>query len=148
MPAFSDSQVLLYTPQQLFDLVKDVARYPEFLPWCRAARVMEVTENNFLGELIINYKGFSESYTSKVDLTPYSAIEVTMVKGPFEHLTNSWRFTTEAGGTRVDFAVDFKFRSRLLEAMMGGFFSKASEKMVGAFRERAEELYGKVDKQG
>lgn len=142
MPSHSDSQILPYTPQQLFDLVADVARYPEFLPWCRAARVMEPTPRTFLGELVIHYKGFTESYTSRVLLTPHSAIEVVMVKGPFEYLTNHWRFTEVKEGTQVDFVLDFKFRSKLLEAMMGGFFSKATEKMIEAFKDRAASLYG------
>jgi len=143
MPRHTETQILPYTPQQLFELVADVARYPEFLPWCSAARVMPQTENEFLGELVIRYKGMSESYTSRVMLTPHSAIDVVMVKGPFEHLTNTWRFSPENGGTRIDFSLDFQFRSRLLERLMGGFFTKATAKMVGAFKERAEALYGK-----
>lgn len=142
MPSHHDSQFLPYTPQQLFELVADVARYPEFLPWCRAARILEKGDNAFLAELIIHYKGFSESYTSRVTLTPHSAIDVVMVKGPFEYLTNNWRFTAENGGSRVDFSVDFKFKSRMLEMMMGGFFSKATEKMMEAFIQRAVALYG------
>lgn len=143
MPAHSESQILPYTPEQLFALVADVARYPEFLPWCRAARVMDPQENEFLGELMISYKGFSESYTSRVTLTPHSAIDVVMVKGPFEYLTNNWRFMPVEGGTKVDFKLDFKFRSRLLEGVLGAFFTKATDHMIEAFQERAEALYGK-----
>ncbi len=142
MPSHTETQILPYTPEQLFALVADVARYPEFLPWCKAARVSERTDTTFLGELVIHYKGLHESYVSQVTLTPHSAIDVVMVKGPFEYLTNRWHFTPENGGTRVEFALDFKFRSRLLEHMMGGFFTKATEKMIDAFRERAEALYG------
>jgi len=143
MPVHTESQTLPYNPEQLFDLVADVGRYAEFLPWCRAARVLERKENEFLGELVICYKHMCESYTSRVTLTPHSAIDVVMVKGPFEHLTNTWRFTPVSGGTRIDFMLDFKFRSRLLEKLMGGFFAKATAKMVGAFQTRAEALYGK-----
>ena len=141
MPTHTDSQLLSYTPQQLFDLVADVARYPEFLPWCKAARVLERKEDGFLGELVIHYKGLGESYTSQVTLTPHTAIDVVMVRGPFEYLTNYWRFTPEGKGTRVDFDLDFKFRSKMLEMMMGGFFLKASEKMMEAFKSRAAVLY-------
>ncbi|MDX2073763.1 MAG: type II toxin-antitoxin system RatA family toxin [Alphaproteobacteria bacterium] len=143
MSSHHETQILPYTPQQLFELVADVACYPEFLPWCSAARVTERTGDRFLGELVIHYKGMSESYTSRVTLTPYTAIDVAMVKGPFEYLTNNWRFTAEGGGTRIDFALDFKFRSKLLEKLMGGFFTRATEKMMGAFKERAETLYGR-----
>ena len=142
MPAHNETKILPYTPQQIFNLVADVALYPEFLPWCKAARISEQAENSFLGELVIAYSGLSESYSSRVTLTPHQAIDVVMEKGPFEYLTNNWRFTPEGAGTRVDFDLDFKFRSKMLEMMMGGFFLKATEKMMGAFEARAATLYG------
>jgi coenzyme Q-binding protein COQ10 len=146
-----------------------VGSYAEFLPWCRAARVLEqenitpteqseaqggggleVKASNhysFLGELVICYKHFCESYTSRVVLMPPNekgncAIDVTMVKGPFEYLTNNWKFTEVAGGTKVDFVLDFKFRSKILDKLMGAFFTRATQKMVGAFKDRAQVLYG------
>ena len=143
MPAHTESQILPYSPAQLFELVADVARYAEFLPWCRGARILERGDDEFMAELMIAYKGFSESYVSKVRLAPYAAIDVDMVRGPFEYLTNRWHFTPVEGGTRVDFALDFKFRSRLMEGLMGGFFTKATAKMIDAFKARADELYGK-----
>lgn len=142
MPLHREQIVLPYTQHQLFSLVADVARYPEFLPWCSAARILERGQEEFLAELAISYKHLSESYTSRVRLIPEEAIDVVMVKGPFEHLTNSWRFCRAEGGTRIDFELDFAFRSKLLERMLGGFFTRATEKMVGAFTERAEALYG------
>lgn len=142
MPAHKDSQHLAYMPQQMFDMVADVARYPEFIPWVKAARIMKREGNEFLAELVISYSGLSESYTSRVIAIPHESIEVEMVKGPFEYLTNSWRFTPEGSGTRIDFSVDFKFKSRLLEGLMGGFFTRATAKMVDAFRARAAALYG------
>ncbi len=149
MPAHTEQKTSPYTTQQLFDLVADVARYPEFLPWCRAARIVELGEGEMLAELVISFSHLSESYTSRVVLTrPVSpdapgAIDVTMVKGPFEYLTNRWRFTAHPdGGSLIDFGLDFKFRSRLLEKLIGGLFGKATAKMVDAFSERANELYG------
>jgi coenzyme Q-binding protein COQ10 len=143
MPAHTETQTLTYSPQQIFELVADVARYAEFLPWCRASRVLERNGNEFLGELVISYKGLSEAYTSKVTLTPYASIDVVMVKGPFEYLVNNWRFTEVSGGTQVDFALDFAFKSKLLDRLMGGFFTRATGKMVDAFKDRAVVLYGK-----
>ena len=165
MPTHAETQILPYTPRQLFELVADVAHYPEFLPWCKAARILEtnreadITEQgearsggvwgegpqskSFLAELVISYHHMSESYTSRVMLTPHSAIDVVMVKGPFEYLTNTWRFTPEGAGTHIDFALDFKFRSKMLEMMLGGFFTRAAEKMMDAFKARATALYGK-----
>ena len=149
MPRFTDHHLSPYTPEQLYQLVADIERYPEFLPWCRAARILEKHKDYFLGELVIAFKGLSEKYTSKVSLHPPvgshegAAIEVEMVKGPFEYLINHWKFTPASeGGAEIDFLVDFKFRSRLLESLMGGLFTRASQKMSAAFLQRAETLYG------
>ncbi len=150
MPAHSEIQLMPYTTRQLFDMVIDIERYPDFLPWCRAARIIQRDEGGFLGELVISFSALTESYTSRITPTPPIAdgepagIDVVMVKGPFEYLTNRWRFTRlESGqGTKVDFFLDFKFRSRLLEKLMGGLFAKANARMVGAFKARADALYG------
>ena len=145
MPKHIEKQLSPYSAQQLFDMVADVAKYPQFLPWCRAARVTDRTENSFLGELIISFSHITESYTSKVTLNPEAGtIDVIMVKGPFEHLTNHWVFTPTESGTQIDFELDFKFRSKLLEKLIGPLFTKATHKMVGAFKERADQLYGKA----
>lgn len=149
MPRHIEQQFSPYTPQQLFDLVADIEKYPVFLPWCRAARVVQRGKNEFLGELVICFAHISERYTSRVALVApvgdsVGSIEVNMVSGPFEHLTNSWKFTPVDGGTRIDFLLDFKFRSRILEKLIGSLFSKATAKMVTAFKHRADELYGAI----
>lgn len=148
MPTHNDSQTSPYTPLQLFTLVADVEHYPEFLPWCRAARIIERDGNMMLAELMISFNHLSERYTSRVELSPpenggMGAIDVTMTKGPFSHLVNRWRFMSlPSGGTQIDFYLDFAFRSKLLEKLIGSVFIKASEKMVSAFKQRADELYG------
>ena len=145
MPAHSETQTSPYTPQQIFDLVADVEKYPEFLPWCRAARVFDRKEGEFMGELIISFAHMTERYTSRVRFSAPQAIDVEMVKGPFTHLVNRWRFTAEEGGTRIDFFLDFEFRSKILEKLIGGMFAKATAKMMGAFKARADALYGTID---
>ncbi len=149
MPKHTETQSLPYTTSQLFALVADIERYPEFLPWCRAARVIEGSGNEFIGELVIAFSHMSERYTSRVALTPPAtenaecSIDVSLVRGPFSHLSNRWEFTPRAGGgSDIHFALDFQFKSRLMETLIGGVFSKATSKMVSAFRERAEALYG------
>lgn len=143
MPSHHETQRLPYTREQLFALVADIEKYPQFLPWCRAARIHERGESYLVAELLIAFKGIRESYTSRVELLPLDAIHVTMIKGPFEYLTNHWRFTEEENhSTRLDFSLDFKFSSRILEALIGAIFTRATEKMVGAFRQRADALYG------
>lgn len=149
MPTLRQQQFSPYSAEQLFALVADVERYPEFLPWCRAARILSRAEGEFLGELVICFKHICENYTSRVQLFPAAApemsrIEVTMTKGPFSHLVNRWSFTPRDGGTQIDFFIDFGFRSRLLEKLIGPLFSSAAEKMAEAFRTRAHSLYGSV----
>ena len=147
MPQHTEQQFSPYTPQQLFDLVADIEKYPEFLPWCRAARILERKENEFIGELVISFAHITESYISRVVLTPpqngnAGSIDVTMIKGPFEYLTNHWKFTPTANGTQIDFSLDFKFRLSILEKLIGHLFNKAATKMVAAFKQRAKQLYG------
>lgn len=147
MHAYSETKFLPYTPQQLYTLVIDVEKYPEFLPWCRAARVKSREGDSFLGELIIHFSHLTESYTSRVTGTPPSGqqegrIEVTLVEGPFKYLNNHWRFVPHAQGCEIHLDLDFEFKSKLLGSLLGGFFSRACEKMVGAFTERAKQLYG------
>ncbi|MGE0755331.1 MAG: type II toxin-antitoxin system RatA family toxin [Alphaproteobacteria bacterium] len=151
MPTHTETQVLPYTPQQMFDLVADVERYPEFLPWCRAARILHREPGGMLAELVISFKHLTERYTSRVALNPPSetnrsgVIDVHMTHGPFEYLENRWRFMPRPdGGTQIEFFLDFKFRSRILEMLIGAVYSKATQKMVSAFQQRAAVLYGKV----
>lgn len=141
MPQLKERQLLPYTPEQLFNLVIDVESYPQFLPWCRAARVLERSENDMLAELVISFAHVTESYVSKVSWQEPESIHVELVKGPFHHLTNHWIFTPAVSGTEIDFSVDFAFKSKILDKMIGGYFTKASQKMISAFRARAEALY-------
>lgn len=150
MPHYSDTQHSNYTPRQIFELVADVPRYPQFIPWCRAARVLErESEHVFYAELVVAYKAFSERYTSRVELVPgkepgdLHAIFVKMTEGPFQHLTNEWQFVPSVqGGTDIHFELDFEFRSKFLGSLINAFFAKAVSHMAAAFKKRADELYG------
>jgi len=150
MPSHTERQILPYNPQQMFDLVADVEHYPDFLPWCSNARILERRERELLAELTISFKHFSESYVSRVifkrpeNESSEGSLDVNMVKGPFERLVNHWQFNPrDGGGCEVDFSLDFKFRSLILEKLIGALFGKATEKMVSAFRSRADTLYGR-----
>lgn len=131
----------------MFDLVVDIERYPEFIPWCRAARITAHEKDHFIGELIVSFSHMTERYSSKV--TPVApangegTIEVELVSGPFSHLDNHWRFVPKDGGTDIHFAVEFTFKSKILNTLIGGFFGKAVDKMGAAFVTRADALYGK-----
>ena len=147
MPSHSETQYLPYTTRQIFDLVADVALYPEFIPWCVGARVYDREGDQFTADLLIGYKQLREKYTSQVVCTPPTgdhgecAIDVSLIRGPFHHLHNHWKFYPDGEGTRVEFHLDFHFRTKMLEKLIGGFFFKATQKMVEAFRSRAETLY-------
>lgn len=132
-----------HAPQELYALVVDIERYPEFLPWCRAARITERTDAYFIGELIISFSGFTERYSSKVVANAAAnTIEVSLVSGPFTTLANHWKFeAAPQGGTDIHFAVEFEFKSRLLDKLMGNFFARAVDKMGDAFVKRADALY-------
>ncbi len=143
MPTHAEKRILRYTPEQLFNLVADVRRYPEFLPWCVGARVISQTETELVADLTIGFKMFRETFRSRVQLERPHAVRVSYENGPFRYLNNTWKFTPVEQGTEVDFFVDFEFRSALLQAVIGMVFNEAVRMMVRAFERRAMVLYGR-----
>jgi coenzyme Q-binding protein COQ10 len=145
MPTHAEKRVLPYQPQQMYDLVADVGRYPEFLPWCIASRVRK-RENDgkrIIADLVIGFRMIRERFTSRVDLFPEDPrIHVQYVEGPFKYLNNTWKFEEHPDGCLVDFYVDFEFRSRFLQKMIQPLFNEAVRRMVAAFEGRAQDLYG------
>ncbi len=135
---------LPYTPEQMFDLVADVARYHEFAPWCIASRINKVeSENVFYADLIVGYKMFRERFTSKVVLDRSSRIHIEYLKGPLKNLKNNWEFIRQPDGTCIiDFSVEFEFSNVALQALANMFFNEVVKRMVSAFEERAKILYG------
>ena len=142
MPTHAEQKVLPYTPEQLFALVADVERYPEFLPWCVGARVRERRGNVIVADLIIGFRMFRERFTSRVTLNPTQRIDVAYTEGPFKYLDNHWNFERVPGGCRIDFFVDFEFRSKILQRVIEMLFHEAVRRMVAAFEARADQLYG------
>jgi coenzyme Q-binding protein COQ10 len=143
MPTHAEHRLLPYTPEQLFDLVADVERYPEFLPWCLAARIRERRGNVITADLLIGFKMVRERFTSRVELDRPQRIDVSYAEGPFRYLNNHWDFIAQPGGQcLIDFHVDFEFRSRMLQRVISVLFNEAVKRMVGAFEGRARQLYG------
>lgn len=142
MPTHNESKTVPYRPEQIFDLVADVVRYPQFLPWCAGARVRSRSETEMVADMTIGFGPFRESFTSRVSLTRPGEIRVKYENGPFRYLRNEWRFTAAPSGCRVEFFVDFEFRSRLLQAAIGPVFHEAVRRMVAAFYKRARDIYG------
>lgn len=128
----------------MFDLVVDVAKYPEFLPWCISSKITKREGATFYADVVIGYKMFREKFTSKVVTGRPEVIRVEYLSGPMKYLSNDWKFIREKdGGCIVDFHVEFEFKNILFEKLMGVFFHELVRRMVASFEARAESLYGK-----
>ncbi|WP_018000109.1 type II toxin-antitoxin system RatA family toxin [Paracoccus sp. N5] len=149
MPQHSDSRILPYTADQMYALVADIERYPEFLPWNSAARIRarrpgeggsEVIE----ADLVISFKVFRERFGSRVTLWPAGRrIDTEYLDGPFRYLRSGWSFADlPEGGCKVEFFVDFEFRNAILGKVIGVVFGEAMSRIVRAFEDRARALYG------
>ncbi len=142
MPRHTETRRLPYSPEQMFNLVADVGRYGEFLPWVTAIRIRSNSETLMVADMIVGFKGLRESFTSQVSKTRASRIHVEYLDGPLKYLRNEWGFRPDGqGGCLVDFAVDFAFKNRVFEMLAGQVFDRALRKMIGAFEERAAVLY-------
>jgi coenzyme Q-binding protein COQ10 len=143
MPRHTEKRFLPYAPEQLFELVADVERYDEFLPWVVAVRVRSSSETETVADLVVGFNAFKERVTSKVHKHRPERIEVDYVEGPLKYLHNEWRFEpAKDGGTDLCFSVDFAFKSRIFEALAGQMFDHALRRMTKAFEQRAAALYG------
>lgn len=143
MPTHAEKRTLPYKPEQLFDLVTAVDKYPEFLPWCVASRITKREGDVFYADLIIGYKMVREKFGSRVTALRPDHIHVEYLSGPMKYLSNHWRFIDNKNGTTtIDFFVDFEFKNPVFQKLMGLFFNETVRRMVGAFEERANELYG------
>ena len=142
MPTHAESRVVPYRPDQMFALVADVGKYPEFLPWCVGSKVRSRSPSEEVADLTIGFGPFRESFTSRVELTPHSLVRVRYENGPFRYLNNQWSFTPDQNGCKVAFFVDFEFKSRLLQSAIGVVFNEAVKRMVNAFLKRARDVYG------
>lgn len=143
MPGIHEIRRLPYSAEQMFDLVADVARYQEFLPWVVGTRVRANSETEMTADLMVGFNALREKFTSRVIKDRPNRIEVIYIDGPMRDLDNVWQFRPlEGGGCEVEFCVDFTFRNALFEALAGQYFDRAFRKMVAAFEERANRLYG------
>ena len=148
MPKHHEHRHMPYTAEQIFDLVADVARYPEFLPWTAAARIRSRAPieggEEIAADLVISFKVFRERFGSQVRLFPSAGrIDTAYLDGPFKYMISHWHVTpAEDGGCLVDFSVDFEFRNPVLQRLVGVVFDQAMRRVVGAFEKRAKQLYG------
>lgn len=143
MPGIREVHILPYNAEQMFDLVSDVGSYAEFLPWVVATRVKSDTEQEMIADMIVGFKSLREKFTSRVQKHRPDMIEVHYIDGPMRDLDNRWTFKTLPDGScEVEFLVDFTFKNSVFEALAGQYFDRAFRKMVRAFENRAEQLYG------
>ena len=148
MPTHAEKRVMPYSAAQMYALIADVEAYPEFLPWCAGCRVRgrrpEGADEVVDADLIISFKVFRERFGSRVTLRPDThRIDVAYLDGPFRYLNNHWHFRpVSETACEVDFFVDFEFKSRTLQAIIGVVFNEAMRRIVRAFEQRAKDLYG------
>ena len=142
MTTHAEQRLIRHTPEQLFELVADVRRYPEFLPWCLASRIRKQTDIALVADLIIGFQVFKEQFTSYIKMDRDALIiKVEYAEGPFKYLINRWKFNKHPEGCMIDFYVDFEFKSRLLQTVIENLFTEAVKRMVSAFETRADQLY-------
>lgn len=143
MPHIAETRILPYTPEQMFDLVADVRRYAEFLPWVVATRVKSDSETEMVADMMVGFNALREKFSSRVRKDRPRTLTVEYLDGPMKSLNNSWTFAPEGeGGCRIEFVVDFSFRNAIFERLAGAYLDRAFRKMVGAFEARADRLYG------
>jgi coenzyme Q-binding protein COQ10 len=142
MPHHAETRHLPYTPDQMFALVADIARYPEFLPWVQATRILKTEGDVVTADMIVGFKMVRERFTSRVTLTPATKVHVDYISGPLKYLKNDWIFRLAPNGCDIDFSVDFEFKNKMFERLAGMFFHEAFRRMVSAFETRAAAIYG------
>lgn len=142
MPTHAEKRILPFKAMQIFDLVAEVEKYPEFLPWVISAKIISREANKFVADLEIGYKVIRTSYRSEVILTPHQTIDIRYVDGPFRYLNNHWHFK-ELGEKlmEVDFFIDFDFQSTYLQILLQSAFAEVVKRMIQAFEKRAAEIY-------
>lgn len=145
MPSFHETKAFIYPACKIHEMVMDIEKYPEFLPWCRQAKIVErVSSGQLTADLLINFKNFFEKYRSEVKhgKHEYYFIETRAIDGPFKSLFSSWKIRDlENNKCEVEFFIEFQFNSFILEKMIGGIFEKAALKMMQSFESRAQELF-------
>ena len=150
MVKFSVKRTLNFSDQQMYNLISDVNKYPEFLPWCISTNVYNMSNNVFYSDMEIGFKLINERFTSKVSLTPPNKVISGTINGPFKKMNNMWKIKhISSNKCEVCLDVEFEFKSFLLQSIMGTLFENASKKMIMAFEERADILYNnKTNKYG
>lgn len=143
MPTIERSALVPYSDAQMYALVNDVERYPEFVPGCRTATVLEQSESNKVARLEIAKAGISKSFTTRNNLEPYQHIGMELVDGPFQYLRGGWSFhALDSQACKIVLELEFEFANRILGMAFGKIFNELQSRMVDAFVQRAQQVYG------
>jgi ribosome-associated toxin RatA of RatAB toxin-antitoxin module len=143
MQVVERSALVTYSAAQMFSLVNDVERYPEFLPWCAGAQVQDRSENERIATLRVARGVLRTEFTTLNQLTPGRVIKMHLTQGPFRDLNGEWRFEDiGAAGSKVQFRVEFEFNNRLTAAAFNAVFESLCGTIVDAFATRARKVYG------
>lgn len=142
MPAVHRSALVPFSAAKMYDLVNDVEQYPQFLPGCDGARVLEQEEQLMVASLLVSKAGVKQWFTTRNELTKDSAISMNLQDGPFKRLTGGWRFTELADNAcKIELELEFEFSNSIAQLAFGKVFSSLANSMVKAFTERAKEVY-------
>lgn len=146
MPKFENHRPVRHSAEDMYALVADIERYPQFLPLCEALAIRSRKERDgktlLIADMTVGYKAIRETFTTQVLLNPAErAIDVKYVEGPFKYLDNRWRFEPTATGSTVHFFIDYEFKSMILGALMGSMFDRAFRMFAEAFEARADQIY-------
>ncbi|MCD1598838.1 type II toxin-antitoxin system RatA family toxin [Rheinheimera aquimaris] len=143
MPQIERSALVFYSAQQMFDLVNAIPDYPQFLPGCSSARIINQSDTEMVASLTVSKAGIGHSFTTRNTLLPYQRIGMQLVDGPFKRLSGGWEFQPlSETACKVILKLEFEFSSKLVQFAFGKIFSELTASMVNAFTQRAKQVYG------
>ncbi len=143
MPTIQKSALVNHSAREMYELVNDIESYPEFLPWCRATRVLERTEDTVKASIEIKHGAVEKWFTTINRIQPGKMIEMRLVEGPFRHLEGFWRFhELDENACKVTLDMEFEYASRMLGLVIGPVFGRIVNTLVDAFCQRADQVYG------
>ena len=144
MTTITRSSLVLFSPEQMFNLVNDVAAYPDFLPWCRNSTILSQSEHEITASLDLAKGGVHHVFSTRNTLVQGHSIDIQLVDGPFQHLEGHWQFGMigDNQGCRIQLDMDFEFSNRIISMALGPIFTQISGSLVDAFCKRAQDVYG------
>ena len=143
MPTISRSALVMYSAEQMYQLINDVVAYPQFLPDCSDSKIISEQGNEMTAALLVSKGGLKKWFTTKNSLTPNENITLRLVDGPFKQLIGNWQLTPlSEEACKISLQLDYEFSSRVFDLAFGRVFNNMANNMVQAFTQRAKAIYG------